>query len=360
MKHAVTLFTLVAAMFVALGANRAMEQQREFEHVRPTQGTVISASVRQFKPTTGPGAGHSGTTYAPDVRYRYSLLGSVFGSNQVFVRRGMTTSRARAEQIVAQFPAGKAVMIWYDPDKPGESFLVRDFRFEPYLIILYSMILLAVGLGIWAARPWQRAKVWPPKPPREGNWRELTPRVTLAAARHPWRAVSMIWYVMGGVAIAHYFMHADRPYPLEALIASPVYLALGLIPIARWLRHRRLARVANDARLWVNTETFRPGKTFDVRVEQSFRRPVTIRAARVGLVCGSARNPNLFETWQELTADRGADRDRPVSGKTKLTPPEQISDPMRAASWRVVVETQIRGRPDYRAEFPIALEADAA
>jgi hypothetical protein len=232
-----------------------------------------------------------------------------------------------------------------------------------------------VGLGFWEARPWRRGRVTPPRPAKEGaSWQELEIRTSLRARRHPLRAVTLVWFVLGGVAIGHYFVKADRPYGLDALIVAPVYLALGLIPLGLYLRQLRAARAFDDARVFVNTGAFRLGKTFDVRVEQRHKRPGTLESMRVGLVCEQTAavkrkdktvlgTSTLFQTWNDVKADEEVGAARVLEARTKLTPPaDQPASTAEAGAppgygWRVVVEAKVKGRAVYRGDFPITVEA---
>jgi hypothetical protein len=391
MKPAITLFTLAAALFIALAANRVLEQQQQLETARPIPATVDWSKVQAV-----PGHGLLGrfrTTYKPVVRYSFRTEGAINGSYAVFPPgRPDATSESRAERIVADHPAGKDVTAWALPPKqpegghvigsmfaPPQVFLVREWSFGPYLIILLSMIHLSVGMALWASRPWQRNKLWPPKPPDSGNWHEISPRVPLVTRRHPWRAVSLAWYTIGGVAIGHYFLHADRPYATLAYVASAIYLLVGLFPIARWLHHRRLPRVVRDAKVFTNTDTFRLGKTFNVRVEQPFRRAAHVQSVRVALICDRHRgrlsktqrdelqlHPDPAPDWIEVTTDQDAAPNRPLIAKTKLTPPADAppGTPQRERAhpripWRIAVEILTAGLPPYREDYPIVVVAPA-
>lgn len=376
MRYAIALFTVVAAFFVSVGVNQVLTQQQALADARPVVGTVfrkpelrVSESVDSKNRKT--------VTYRPEVWYRYSV-GDVLCTGQTVFPMTRTTSKRRGEEVVGRFSEGKPVTVWYVPDATGmpkSSFLIREWDFTPYLTILYCMIPLAVGLSVWVARPWQRAKVAPPRPAQQGGaWHPLEIRVSQRARRHPWRAATLIWFVLGGAAIGHYFVKADRPYSLEALIVSPIYLALGLIPLGMFVRHLRGARTADDVKVSVNTDVFRRGKTFDVRVEQRYKRSARLEVLRVGLVCEQTAPVTrknrvvldtsiLFQTWNDMKADQDVNPGRALEARTKLTPPADQpastpeGSPPPSYRWRISVEAKVRNRADYRAEFPIIVEA---
>jgi hypothetical protein len=381
MKPAITLFTIVAAMFIALGANRVLEQQQLLQRAKPVPATVIRSEVRPVTVKDGRFLRPS-TVYLPLVHYRMQGAGMILSDTRVFPPgQPNTTSEARAKRIVADFPDGKAVTAWElppPPDKPFDPpqyFLLHGWSFDPYLVILLSMVHLSVGLGLWAARPWQRATRWPPRPEASGGGFELTRRYGLVTRVHPWRAVTLAWYVIGGVAVGHYFVNADRPYATVAYVASATYALVGLYPVSRWLYHRRLTRTVRDAKVFTHTDTYRLGKTFNVRVEQPFRRPAHVDSVRVGLICErtlgrltkeqrASAPPRLTEFWADVSSDQEAGPSRPLTAKTKLTVPtdQPASTPEKErayprVAWRVAVEIRIAGRPTYREEYPITVVA---
>jgi hypothetical protein len=371
MRYAIAMLTAAAALFIAIGANVVLDQQRALSAARPVPGTIVSAQVREFTLTDT--KNRRTTTYRPVVYYRFAIGGTIFTSSRVFPL-SQDTSQSRAKQIVDRYKPGANVTVWYDPKNPIESFLVREWDFSPYLLILCAMTFLSTGLGFWAVGPWRRKQVWPPKA-ASGGWHELTPRANLAAARRPWRAATLAWFAMGGLVAGHYFLHADRPYEMLALIAVPLYFVLGLVPLFMFFHHRKLSRVVRDAKVTVNTDTFWIGKTFNVKLEQRYRKPVAIDLLRIGLVCEKLdrqKNPRgkavmmrseQFETWEDAAAHVRASADQPLQAKTKFAPPKdqppttpEKETGLPRFNWRLIVEVKTPRYPAYRAEYPITVE----
>src|SRR3954471_18113738 len=132
MRFAIAIFTAAAAMFVAIGANAVLEQQRVLDAARPVPGKVLDARVQEST-ETDPKARKT-VSYRPLVRYSYTLGGVITHSSQVFPPPAVYTSKPRAERIVADHPEGKDVVVWYMPgtaDKLPVSFLLREWDFTP-------------------------------------------------------------------------------------------------------------------------------------------------------------------------------------------------------------------------------------
>jgi hypothetical protein len=232
------------------------------------------------------------------------------------------------------------------------------------------MIHLAVGLGLWAAIPLMTGKVAAPVAAKAG-WFEIPLRAPIRARAKPWRLVAVAWYLIGSLAIAHYFFFAPRPYHLAMLIGAPAYLALGLIPLGLVVYYRRMRRNHDDARLFVDTDRFVLGKTFKARAEQTFHKHLPIDSIRLGLVCEatvtraasnkkSVSTTNHYEAWSDPSTPDQATPGRTIEMKANLkapadqpasTPEDSREYPRHA--WRIVLEVKIPGAPDYKARFPI-------
>jgi len=380
MRYAIAMFTAAAAVFIAIGVNEILRQQELIQSARPVQGKVTSSEVREVESTDQ--KNRRTTSYRPLIRYHINSNGSIYGYDRVFPV-SQETSRSRAQEIVNRFPPGKDVTVWVVPPRPTHmgdqfnaptAFLLREWDFSPYLVVLCAMIFLATGIGFWSAAPWRRQRAWPPRS-ASGGWHELSSLASLSARRRPWRAASLVWFVLGAVAAGHYFLHADRPYEQIALVAVPLYFALGLVTVYFYFRELRRSRTFRDARLTVNTDTFWVGKPFNVKLEQPYKRRATIELARIGLVCDRidtrrrrektvASKSDQFETWEEFRAGETVSPDHPLQTKARFTvpagqppttPETQRGYPRH--TWRLTVEVTLTNRRRYRADFPITVES---
>jgi len=131
-----------------------------------------------------------------------------------------------------------------------------------------------------------------------------------------------------------------------------------------------------DAQVRVNTDTFWIGKTFNLKFEQRYRKPVAIDVLRIGLICEklerqkNARGKSVtmhsvqFETWEEAAAHVRASPDQPLQTRMKFTAPKdqppttpEAQRELPRFNWRLVVEVKISRYPTYRAEYPIVVES---
>jgi Protein of unknown function (DUF3592) len=74
------------------------------------QGRVIKAWV-EHHPWGDP------PNHSPRVEYVYKVDGQHYSSRTIRLTGSITTGKGRAEKIIARYPVGSPVDVWYDPDK---------------------------------------------------------------------------------------------------------------------------------------------------------------------------------------------------------------------------------------------------
>lgn len=80
------------------------------------------------------------TEYYPDMTYSYSVNGKKYSSSQLggFNRKNKANLNPRSissvEAVIAKYPVGKKIKVFYNPDNPKEA--VKDKQLTPSIIIL--------------------------------------------------------------------------------------------------------------------------------------------------------------------------------------------------------------------------------
>jgi hypothetical protein len=121
---ALTIFGVVWTGIAVYLARRS----RRSELWLQTTGTVLTAEVRKTTDSHGSVGIRVGytTTYEPHIRYAYSVGGRSF-ENDTYALAVQTSipEAAGAEAIVREYSVGYSVVVFYDPDSPEDSALVR-------------------------------------------------------------------------------------------------------------------------------------------------------------------------------------------------------------------------------------------
>jgi hypothetical protein len=143
-----TLITsLIACVFLAIAAwaFRSVRARRLWP-VAP--GAVTGGAIRQR--TSGVGDDES-VTFVPVVEYRYQIGAVAYtGSGIGFGEIGYG-SRGRAEKVLARYPVGSAIDVYYNPAKPAQTFLEAGGGAIAWsmLAVGVAILMVAVVLGIY-------------------------------------------------------------------------------------------------------------------------------------------------------------------------------------------------------------------
>jgi Protein of unknown function (DUF3592) len=97
--------------------------------------------------------GSASHTYHPDVRYSYVLNGTDYaGTRRSFADTGASW-RGYAEGVLARYPVGKKVTVYYDPQNPRDSILERGNAkaWATGLTVAGAVVVIAGFVWAWKA-----------------------------------------------------------------------------------------------------------------------------------------------------------------------------------------------------------------
>jgi hypothetical protein len=114
-----------------------------------TTGTIIDADVSRSMHEDSDGDNHY--SYSPHVRYTYQVIGSEFTGDKITFGFGKGYgSEAKAQQALANYPVGKQVTVYYDPENPASAVLERKAGGSVIGYILGGIFIL---VGVCMACP---------------------------------------------------------------------------------------------------------------------------------------------------------------------------------------------------------------
>jgi hypothetical protein len=206
------------------------------------------------------------------------------------------------------------------------------------------------------------------------GWFELQPTSRVAGRRRACLVLAGIWNLLGAAAWGHSFLMANPPYKNLALIATSIFVAVGVVPVALAVYYTMLLRNVGDARLCVNAPSLTPSQSFKARVDQPVHQNLHFEELTIGLVCeettqtrsgGKTRSstrtiyedrlPVLPDSYSRAGQNITAVATLPVPADQPATSPATAGYPRHA--WHIEVKTRIAGSPDYRAKFPVTVAA---
>ncbi|RLE23705.1 MAG: hypothetical protein DRJ08_02130 [Acidobacteria bacterium] len=131
-------------LFSSIQNLKMVHASKSWPHV---QGAVVSSNVvRVLKSTDKKGKRHY--SYKGDVRYNYRVEGQEYLSGRISFGDYSTNTPAHAQEVVAEYPVGKKVQVYFDPDAPMHSVLERKAGFTSFLYVGLGLLFALGGLAL--------------------------------------------------------------------------------------------------------------------------------------------------------------------------------------------------------------------
>ena len=109
-----------------------------------TMGSVLSSRIEQRSSSEG------GYTDYPVVQYSYQVGGQTFQT--IKLAPGPEVGGTGARKVVARYPAGAQVMVFYNPQNPAEAVLERKAPAQWIMwliLVIFDCVLCGVIPIIW-------------------------------------------------------------------------------------------------------------------------------------------------------------------------------------------------------------------
>jgi len=134
-----SVFTIIGIVAGLVFGKPILDKAKASEQWPQIQGEVIESELETSQ-------GENGTMYSAHVVYRYALDGGDFESDRIWFGGDYSTSnRSEMFEVVKKYPAGKAVTVYYSPDKPSESVLMPGAYTSSYILFAIGMVFLGIG-----------------------------------------------------------------------------------------------------------------------------------------------------------------------------------------------------------------------
>ena len=137
------LFILI---FLAVGIGLSiwgwdvLQNARISESWPTTTGEILSSNVRTDNDDDG-------TSYFGDVTFRYAVAELPYTSDNVNFGQDGSSNRGHAEEIVARYPTGSQVTVYYDPNDAQTAVLEPGVTWSSYFIIGMGLLFTCIPLG---------------------------------------------------------------------------------------------------------------------------------------------------------------------------------------------------------------------
>lgn len=134
----------LASLLAATTAIKDWRHYRESENWVPVTAQIVSGNISARR-------GSKSTSYVLDIKYSYKVLGQSYENNQFsFGSEGTGyDTRKKAEGILAKYPIGNQVTIYYDPNNPQQAVLERKYD-STGAILAVIVGILGIGMIIYS------------------------------------------------------------------------------------------------------------------------------------------------------------------------------------------------------------------
>ena len=121
-----------------------------------TAGRIVSSAVKR---EVSHGSHGSSTSYGADIVYSYNTdTGSYTGSRVAYGDYSSSNSR-HAYSIMAKYPVGKDVRVYYKPGEPTESLLEPGMKGQALVLPAFGLVFLVIGCVVAVVVPRAMKKV---------------------------------------------------------------------------------------------------------------------------------------------------------------------------------------------------------
>lgn len=139
---ALALMLIGGAAFVYLW--KLGEKGQSATHWPVTSGTIVESRL-DVRPH--PGGDGQREDYLPQLRYRYSVGGQIHESSiRRYPNPGAMQSREQAEAVLARYPHGAVVRVYYNPERPQVACLEPGEHWTAWAGKALTLIVAAAGL----------------------------------------------------------------------------------------------------------------------------------------------------------------------------------------------------------------------
>ena len=321
---AVGLLTIVVGIGGAgYGVWTIWNQHHVITSARPVMAKVVHHQTKDLKAS-------GFVAKVPLVKYEYTVNQQPYTCEAVTPAELMLPD-AWAESVFKQFPIGAQTEAKYDPNDPSKAFLIGKYSFKPYLPLLVSLVIAALGLGVVCDQLMNHDT--PIMTPTSSG------AIALGAKQHHLtRArvlgmVGIVGLICGAPAILHHLRVSTAPHERMGFLLEGAYGIAVLTVLARSAtQFRRGGGFGTPVVTIDRSPTVGQSFQLDICVPTRFNGTVHLNAR---LKCEakdtklfnlSEKDPNtvLVEQDFQLAKSEPATKDGEIAGTAELVIPDHL------------------------------------
>ena len=134
------IFTLVGALIFYFFGWPPLKYAYESKSWPTTVGTITKSAVDSW-------IKDGNSQYEAQVNYSYKVEGEMYNSSKIITSGSYSgSSMTKAKEIVAEYPLGKVVDVFYDPEVPDSAALIPGVRAGDVALAGGMLLFAVIGL----------------------------------------------------------------------------------------------------------------------------------------------------------------------------------------------------------------------
>jgi hypothetical protein len=263
------------------------QQHRMITSAQPVMARVVAHQTKDLKAS-------GFVSKVPLVEYQYTVNQQPYTSQTVTPAEFMLPN-TWAESVFKQFPVGARVQAKYDPNDPGKAFLIAKYSMYPYLPLLVSLVIAAMGLGVIGD---QLNRETPSMTPTESGALALGARQHHLTSARVWGTAGLFGLICGAPAILHHVSVSTAPHERMGFLVEGAYGIAVLIVLARaTMQFRRGSGFGTPVVTIDRSPTIGQPVQLNVSIPTRFAGTASLKAF---LKC-EAKDTKLFNTSEETS-----------------------------------------------------------
>jgi hypothetical protein len=227
---AIGLFTMLVGIGGAgYGVWTIWQQHHAITSARPVVARVVDHQTKNLKAS-------GFVAKVPLVQYEYTVNQQRYTCQTVTPEELMLPD-TWAESVFKQFPIGAQTQAHYDPKDPGKAFLVAKYSVKPYLPLLVSLVIAALGLGVVGDQLMNQDT--PTMTPTASGAIALGARQHHLTRARVLGIVGIVGLIGGAPAILHHLSVSTSPHERMGFLLEGAYGIAVLTVLARSARQFR-------------------------------------------------------------------------------------------------------------------------
>jgi len=106
------------------------------------EGRVISSEVTRSTDADG------AVSYSPEVTYSYTVENASYTNGRIKFGENAYGNRNKAEEIAANYPVGRTVTVYYEPEQPALSVLEPGVTAGSFIVLCIGVFFVIISLMI--------------------------------------------------------------------------------------------------------------------------------------------------------------------------------------------------------------------